>query len=112
MCDDAKMTACEVEVIKVVTLDGADSMTTVSTLTESLQIKRRKKTQKLSRDKNVEHVAIKEAPNEKEKRQDAALSEGLQLLEYPEEVKRKVACNKSYMTHQIKRILLSRSPWG
>ena len=114
LCDEAgRITDREVEVIEVVTLDGADSLTTASTLTEqSSQIKRRKKTRKSSRDKNTERIAMKEASNERQKRRDQALSEGLQLLEYSEQMKIKVVRNKRYVYNQIKRMLISRSPWG
>ena len=103
LCGEAgRITDREVEVIEVVTLDGADSLTTASTLTEqSSQIKRRKKTRKSPRDKNTERIAMKEASNERQKRRDQALSEGLQLLEYSEQMKKKVARDKRYVVKQI-----------
>ena len=49
----------------MLTLEGADSITTVSTLTEVPGIKQRQKTRKLSRDKNIERVTAKELAIEK-----------------------------------------------
>ena len=114
LCDDKKRkTDHEVEAIEVVTLDGADSITTASTLTEySSQKKRIKKTRKSSRDKNAERRAMKSASMERQNRRDQALSEGLALLEYADQMKKKVARNKSYVYNQIKKDANFKKPMG
>ena len=48
-------------------------------------------------------MVIKEDSIQKNKRCDDALSEGLQLLEYADTVKKKVARNKNYINEMIEK---------
>ena len=51
----------------------------------------------MSRDKNAERIATKEYSNEKKRRRNNAFNEGFKLLEYTEEVKKKVTHNKNFV---------------
>ena len=86
--------------------------TSVSTLTEHSPTNRNKRTRKLSRDKNLERIAIKDSVEEKKARRDNALKEGLQLLKYTSEVNDKVAWNKNYIANMIKKDPNFKKPLG
>ena len=66
----------------------------------------------MPRDKNTERVATKELVEDKKNRRDEALSEGLKLFEYTEEVKKKIAHNKNYVTWSIQTDSNFKKPLG